>query len=71
LTPYRFVHLPYRLGSIPKELLILSYPNMIDKQQYSDFLEFMNERVIRSCEGYPLQDDAKPIDKNKFKQKEN
>ena len=71
LTPYRFVHLPYRLGSIPKELLILSYPNMIDKQQYSDFLEFMNERVIRYCEGYPLQDDAKPIDKNKCKQKEN
>jgi hypothetical protein len=31
----------------------------------------MNERVIRYCEGYPLQDDAKPIDKNKFKQKEN
>jgi GNAT superfamily N-acetyltransferase len=62
LTPYRFVHLPYRLGITPKELLILSYPNMIDKQQYNDFLKFMNEGVIRYCEGYLFQDNLKHTD---------
>ena len=50
LTPYRFVHLPYRLEAQPQELLILSYPNMITKEQHNDFLRFVNEEVIRYCE---------------------
>jgi len=62
LTPYRFVHLPYRLESKPKELLILSYPTMINKEQYQNFLKFMNERVIRYCEGYPFKNDLDPAD---------
>ena len=50
LTPYRFVHLPYRLHVEPIELLILSYPKMITKAQHSDFLRFLNEEVIKYCE---------------------
>jgi GNAT superfamily N-acetyltransferase len=50
LTPYRFVHLPYRLEVAPQELLILSYPDMITKEQHNDFLRFVNEEVIRYCE---------------------
>ncbi len=51
LTPYRFVHLPYRVEAEEQELLILSYPNMITKEQHNDFLRFVNEEVIRYCEG--------------------
>lgn len=51
LTPYRFVHLPYRLDANAQELLILSYPHMITKEQHNDFLCFLNEEVIRYCEG--------------------
>ena len=51
LTPYRFVHLPYRLDANAQELLILSYPRMITKEQHNDFLCFLNEEVIRYCEG--------------------
>ncbi|RNC65504.1 GNAT family N-acetyltransferase [Proteiniphilum sp. X52] len=54
LTPYRFTHLPYRLEAEPQELLILSYPNMITKEQHNDFVGFVNEEVIRYCEGYPF-----------------
>ncbi|MDY9917688.1 MULTISPECIES: GNAT family N-acetyltransferase [Proteiniphilum] len=54
LTPYRFMHLPYRLEAEPQELLILSYPNMITKEQHNDFVRFVNEEVIRYCEGYPF-----------------
>ncbi len=50
LTPYRFVHLPYRLEAQPQELLILSYPQMITKKERNDFLRFVNEEVIRYCE---------------------
>ncbi|QRX63413.1 GNAT family N-acetyltransferase [Dysgonomonadaceae bacterium zrk40] len=50
LTPYRFVHLPYRLEAQPQELLILSYPRMITKEAHKDFLQFVNEEVIRYCE---------------------
>jgi ribosomal protein S18 acetylase RimI-like enzyme len=50
LTPYRFVHLPYRLEAQPQELLILSYPRMITKEAHIDFLQFVNEEVIRYCE---------------------
>lgn len=50
LTPYRFVHLPYRLEAHPIELLILSYPQMITKEQHSDFLDFLERRVILYCE---------------------
>ena len=57
LTPYRFVHLPYRKEKIPIELLILSYPKMITKTQYNDFLEFMDETVIKYCEGYPFDEE--------------
>lgn len=57
LTPYRFVHLPYRVESKTQELLILSYPNMISKEQHNDFLRFVNEEVIRCCEGYPFKAD--------------
>ena len=52
LTPYRFVHLPYRLDGNEQELLILSYPNMITKEQHNNFLKFLNEEVIKYCEGY-------------------
>ncbi|MGI6520833.1 MAG: GNAT family N-acetyltransferase [Fermentimonas sp.] len=52
LTPYRFVHLPYRTEAEAQELLILSYPSMITKEQHNDFLQFVNEEVIRYCEGY-------------------
>ncbi len=52
LTPYRFVHLPYRLDGIKQELLILSYPKMITKEQQNHFLEFLGEEVIKYCEGY-------------------
>lgn len=54
LTPYRFTHLPYRKEAQPQELLILSYPKMITKEQHSDFVHFLNESVIRYCEGYPF-----------------
>jgi GNAT superfamily N-acetyltransferase len=50
LTPYRFVHLPYRLEAEPQELLILSYPRMITREAHQDFLRFVNEEVIRYCE---------------------
>lgn len=50
LTPYRFLHLPYRLEAQPQELLILSYPEMITKAAHNDFLRFVNEEVIRYCE---------------------
>ena len=56
LTPYRFVHLPYRLESQSQELLILSYPKMITKEQHNDFLKFLGERVIMYCEGYPFEE---------------
>lgn len=51
LTPYRFVHLPYRLDANAQELLILSYPRMITKEQHNNFQRFLNEEVIRYCEG--------------------
>jgi ribosomal protein S18 acetylase RimI-like enzyme len=50
LTPYRFVHLPYRLGVQPVELLIVSYPKMITKEQHKDFLQFLDDVVINYCE---------------------
>ncbi len=50
LTPYRFTHLPYRLDSTPQELLILSYPKMITKEQHNDFLDFVDKHVRRYCE---------------------
>ncbi|MDD2590995.1 MAG: GNAT family N-acetyltransferase [Fermentimonas sp.] len=52
LTPFRFVHLPYRIDGQEQELLILSYPKMISKDQHKDFLKFVNEVVIQYCEGY-------------------
>ncbi len=55
LTPYRFVHLPYRLDAKAQELLILSYPTMITKEQHNNFTRFLNEEVIRYCEGYPVE----------------
>lgn len=58
LTPYRFVHLPYRLEGQPIELLILSYPKMITKEQHNHFLQFVGERVILYCEGYPFDEKA-------------
>lgn len=54
LTPYRFVHLPYRLDGKSIELLILSYPKMITKEQHNKFLHFLNEKVIVYCEGHPF-----------------
>lgn len=56
LTPYRFMHLPYRLEAQPQELLILSYPNMITKGERNDFLKFVDEKVILYCEGQPIED---------------
>ncbi len=53
LTPYRFMHLPYRLEAEPQELLILSYPSMITKDEHNDFVRFLNEEVIKYCEGHP------------------
>lgn len=50
LTPYRFMHLPYRLDGKPQELLILSYPQMITKEQHKDFLDFINNHVRNYCE---------------------
>lgn len=50
LTPYRFMHLPYRLEAEPQELLILSYPNRITQEQHNDFVQFVNEEVIMYCE---------------------
>lgn len=50
LTPYRFDHLPYRLETETEELLILSYPKMITKNQHNDFLNFMKETVSLYCE---------------------
>lgn len=55
LTPYRFVHLPYRIEAQAQELLILSYPKMITKEQHNDFLRFVNKEVIRYCEGFPFK----------------
>lgn len=54
LTPYRFVHLPYRLDGNEQELLILSYPKMITKEQHNSFLKFLGDEVIKYCEGYPF-----------------
>lgn len=53
LTPYRFMHLPYRLDGAPQELLILSYPKMITKEQHNDFLDFINDEVRNYCEMPP------------------
>jgi ribosomal protein S18 acetylase RimI-like enzyme len=50
LTPYRFVHLPYRLNVEPIELLIVSYPRMITRAQHEGFLRFLSEVVIKYCE---------------------
>lgn len=50
LTPYRFIHLPYRLEAQLQELLILSYPQMITRQQHEDFLLFAEHEVIAYCE---------------------
>ncbi|MDR1516797.1 MAG: GNAT family N-acetyltransferase [Dysgonamonadaceae bacterium] len=50
LTPFRFVHLPYRLDFQPIELLILSFPKMISPSQHKDFLAFLEKRVILYCE---------------------
>lgn len=50
LTPYRFMHLPYRLDGTPQELLILSYPKMITKEQHHDFLDFIDTHVKIYCE---------------------
>lgn len=50
LTPYRFVHLPYRIDGVPQELLILSYPQMITKEQHKDFLNFIDNHVRNYCE---------------------
>ena len=50
LTPYRFMHLPYRLDGAPQELLILSYPQMITKEQHKNFLNFIDEHVRNYCE---------------------
>ena len=55
LTPYRFVHLPYRLDGNEQELLILSYPKMITKEQHNHFLKFLEDEVIKYCEGYMLE----------------
>lgn len=54
LTPYRFTHLPYRLDAEAQELLILSYPTLITKEEHNNFIRFLNEEVIRYCEGYPF-----------------
>lgn len=50
LTPFRFIHLPYRLETEAQELLILSYPKMITCNQQLDFLTFLNEKVKQYCE---------------------
>ena len=50
LTPYRFMHLPYRIDSVLQELLILSYPQMITKEQHNDFLNFIDDHVRNYCE---------------------
>ena len=50
LTPFRFVHLPYRIDFQPIELLILSFPKMITPAQHEDFLKFLNKRVALYCE---------------------
>ena len=50
LTPYRFMHLPYRLEAAPQELLILSYPQLITKEQYTDFVSFINKDIGAYCE---------------------
>lgn len=52
LTPYRFLHLPYRKDGQKQELLILSYPEMINKVQHNEFMDFLNNTVIQYCEGY-------------------
>lgn len=50
LTPYRFNHLPYRLETETEELLILTYPKMINQVEYNNFLEFIEESVSMYCE---------------------
>lgn len=51
LTPFRFMHLPYRIDGVSQELLILSYPRMITKEEHQDFLDFINSDVRLYCEG--------------------
>ena len=53
LTPYRFLHLAYRLEAEPVELLILSYPRMITRAEREDFLRFLSEVVAKYCEADP------------------
>lgn len=55
ITPFRFVHLPYRKDGKKEELLILSYPEMLTKDQHKSFQHFINEEVIKYCEGYPFE----------------
>ena len=50
LTPYRFMHLPYRIDGAPQELLILSYAQMITKEQHKYFLNFIDNHVRNYCE---------------------
>ncbi|MFA6702323.1 MAG: GNAT family N-acetyltransferase [Dysgonamonadaceae bacterium] len=57
LTPFRFMHLPYRMEGRSQELLMLSYPKTISKEQHLDFLEFVNKYVIKYCDGYPFEDE--------------
>jgi hypothetical protein len=38
------------LDAEPQELLIMSSPEMITKEQYNDFLDFIGEHVILYCE---------------------
>lgn len=54
LTPYRFMHLPYRINGKPQELLILSYPQMITKEQHADFINFIDSHVRNYCETAPI-----------------
>ena len=54
LTPYRF-SLAYRLDAEPQELLIMSFPDMITKEQYNDFLDFIKEHVFLYCEKEEVQ----------------
>lgn len=50
LTPYRFIHLPYRINGKPQELLILSYPKMISKEQHKEFIHFIDNNIRAYCE---------------------
>lgn len=51
MTPYMLKHLPYRKNADRFDLMIISYPEVINESQYSEFVQFLHGTVGKYCEG--------------------